>query len=73
MVENFESLLEAYRNECRAAGLQPKQVATADVDVFTGDYFLEDDGGNVVCCLSKHAVVVSIFHYTEIGNDRQEN
>lgn len=73
MVENFESLLEAYRNECRAAGLQPKQVATADVDVFTGDYFLEDDDGNVVCCLSKDAVVVSIFHYTEIRNDRQKN
>ncbi len=73
MVENFENLLEAYRNECRAAGLQPQSIANADVDVFTGDYFLEDADGNVVCCLSKDAVVVSIFHYTEIRNDRQEN
>ena len=73
MVEMFENLCDAYRNECRAAGLQPKQVATADVDVFTGDYFLEDHDGNVICCLSKEAVVVSIFRYTEVGNERQKN
>tara|TARA_R100001510_G_C7630964_1_gene189820 strand:+ start:773 stop:994 length:222 start_codon:yes stop_codon:yes gene_type:complete len=73
MLENFQGLCEAYRIECREAGLQPKQVAKADVDIFTGDYFLEDNDGNVVCCLSQDGFVVSIFHYTEIGNERQKN
>ena len=69
MVRAFDELADAYRSECREAGIQPVAVSKCDVDVFTGAYFLEDENGDVVCCLTPQLRVISIYHNVRKQHD----